>query len=790
MAVARAVTKKASIASLESLRVDPLIELELQIPFDLFVPRAGTPVETRDRLGVSDLVERAIAKPLMILGPPGAGKTTLLVQLADSTRRQRGLTPIFLSLARYNPEQNLGSTVTSMGRSLANCFTKLRSQKILLLLDGVNEAPLSDLDPLIEQITAFAKNQPNIHATICTCRTIDFPRWARESFGEVRLQPPTFDQVCAYLRSGLISQFNETKVDAFLSDRRVRAILRICNTPLLLVMLYQSSKQSELRDFSFLASRAALYERFSSNLLARDLAKRRPTKFERQMLRGLHDVLLSWVGWQMQTRDLVYAREGAIEGWVAAWLQANDVSTWVEDSTTISASSLTRYLLGRPPFRVVDDLIDQDKLVAFLHPSFGEFFAGKYHHSQIAERGTSPVIDTLVHDKTRKNWETIRFLSGLSAVGTIAEVLLSLAATKRDQELMAIAALVSIDRVNATVTDIEDVVLRVLDAFKNWGNAFQYDIIRVMQTLPSQILSVSESRLFEDIRYFLDKYAHTEAIDLRQTSIVQLGRLLESDSEEAQVHAAYTLSRRAALRHITNVEVSTLVRKYFRAVCSSAQEHLMVCLKEAPSTNAFNLLVEVVQDVDSPPKVRGYALNALGTSRDERAVEVIVSYLGNHNNPYRDSASWSLQVLARALFKDRPDRLREIQDTFFDLLIHEVSDQTGRYSKGNLVYSIGALQAVHLGQHVVNWLPTERDPYVIEDALFCLGLLGIPRDELAAAVRPFLEDRDPGVRLKAVESIGLLSPSWASTALAKLGNEEFAYIKWATRAAIEKIGLP
>jgi HEAT repeat protein len=70
-----------------------------------------------------------------------------------------------------------------------------------------------------------------------------------------------------------------------------------------------------------------------------------------------------------------------------------------------------------------------------------------------------------------------------------------------------------------------------------------------------------------------------------------------------------------------------------------------------------------------------------------------------------------------------------------------------------------------------------------------LGLLGESKKELADAVCPFLRNPDPGVRLKAVESVGLIWPPWAPSALSELINDEFPYIRWTASVAAKKLAV-
>ncbi len=151
---------------------------------------------------------------------------------------------------------------------------------------------------------------------------------------------------------------------------------------------------------------------------------------------------------------------------------------------------------------------------------------------------------------------------------------------------------------------------------------------------------------------------------------------------------------------------------------------------------------------------RAYALFALGKLGSLDSVQPMIEYMLDHKNPYRDSASWALQGLAKR-YINNSDVIGRLKKTYFEALLLETDDIYGRYAKGNIVYSLGELDAREYSEGILNWLDEENDPYVLEDGIQAIGRL---RYEKALPLfMEHLSNADPVVRRMAIDGLETIS---------------------------------
>ncbi len=136
-------------------------------------PQAPEPVE--------NVVETILTlRQAALLGEPGAGKTTTLWLLAVNllaTARQNSAAPLplLIRLGRWTEaEQTLPAFMAAqLGELGAHLETLLQEKRAALLLDGLNELPVSQRKSKYPQVQKLIKQYPQLLAVV-SCRQLDY----------------------------------------------------------------------------------------------------------------------------------------------------------------------------------------------------------------------------------------------------------------------------------------------------------------------------------------------------------------------------------------------------------------------------------------------------------------------------------------------------------------------------------------------------------------------------------------------------------------------------------------
>ena len=231
---------------------------------------------------------------LMLLGGPGVGKSTFLRKVGlEALKGKNGLfehacIPAFLELKRFREDQiNIEALIT---REFEICgFPKpekmtnaaLTSGKLLILFDGLDEVPASNVDNVIRELGDFV-DQYSQNRFIASCRIAAYSGGFRR-FTEVEMADFNDTQIEAYIKRWFDSTPDSYrhhldkemqtagKCWETLNTSEHSATKELARNPLLLTLLCMVYDNSQ----NFPRNRAALYEKALSIFLEEWAAEKR-----------------------------------------------------------------------------------------------------------------------------------------------------------------------------------------------------------------------------------------------------------------------------------------------------------------------------------------------------------------------------------------------------------------------------------------------------------------------------------------------------------------------------------
>jgi hypothetical protein len=197
-----------------------------------------------------------LGRSLLILGAPGSGKTTMLLELARQliARAREDVTqpiPIVFNLASWTEKLTLADWLAHELNNLYSVPRKtapdwIKANKLLLLLDGLDEVRQESRTKCVDAINKFKKENGLTSLSVCS-RSQDYAELNSLLIfdGAIELQPLTNEQVENYF-----DRFSKQLASARVVLKKDNALREIAKSPLFLSIMTLAYRDKE--DIPFL----------------------------------------------------------------------------------------------------------------------------------------------------------------------------------------------------------------------------------------------------------------------------------------------------------------------------------------------------------------------------------------------------------------------------------------------------------------------------------------------------------------------------------------------------------
>lgn len=276
---------------------------------------------------IATIFEQTASGRLLILGDPGTGKTNLLLELAgdlihaaeaDPTRP----IPIIFSLPRWTlgksvrklEEWLVDDLISEYGISRATASSLVSGNRLITLLDGLDEVAEHQRDACVEAINTFQREHDLAQIVVC-CRIKEYSQMpSLELEAAVRIERLTRATIEAELQKPNM----ETVALALHDDPQLWAII---DTPLWIHVLFGAAQlarpiQDEVGD-----PRERLYARYIEYALSRD-----PDGYPRKLTDREH--MLRWLGWLATAMQVRNQSQFSFEDLTSGWIRFEASSRW------------------------------------------------------------------------------------------------------------------------------------------------------------------------------------------------------------------------------------------------------------------------------------------------------------------------------------------------------------------------------------------------------------------------------------------------------------------------------
>jgi hypothetical protein len=253
------------------------------------LPAGTSMLEIFDSIGMG--------RSLLILGAPGSGKTTMLLELARGliARAREDVTypiPMVFNLASWTEKLSLADWLAQELNNLYRVPRKdapdwVKGNKLLLLLDGLDEVQQESRAKCVEAINAFRKEHGLTSLAVCS-RSQDYAdlKTKLSSEGAIEVQPLTQKQITEFF-----NRFGKEVAGIKQTLEKDSALREMAETPLFLSIMLMAYRGKQ--DVNILTSkdentqRKHLFDTYIERMFDRSIRRAKPPFTKRQTLHYL-----------------------------------------------------------------------------------------------------------------------------------------------------------------------------------------------------------------------------------------------------------------------------------------------------------------------------------------------------------------------------------------------------------------------------------------------------------------------------------------------------------------------
>ena len=404
------------------------------------------PYETFDRLGIrkiaiphADALETVNTYPkLMVWGKPGAGKTTFLKHLAIQCINefiQVERVPLYIEFERFviqdysNFQQVINEVLLNCEVSVADSNKLLKSGRMFILIDGLDEVKEEDSHRAIKHLESFIKNFHK-NQYVITCR-IAGQKFCPDNFVEVEVADFDREQITQFVSKWFDRCQIPKKSERFLKklySPTNASIQELANSPLLLTLMC-----SVFNDTAELSSnRFDLYRNAIDILLVKwdtSREKERRKIYKNLSGSGKRD-LLSYVAYKTYKNGQSYFTLDTLKEYIADYIRSSPNTVTERESLLKDSEEIVESIESQHGLFVKRAA---PNIYSFSHLTFHEYFTAR----QIAFPSSPPEFDEFLHSLlthlTDPRWREV-FLRVTERVPK-AEYIISLIKQRIDQLL-------------------------------------------------------------------------------------------------------------------------------------------------------------------------------------------------------------------------------------------------------------------------------------------------------------------------------------------------------------------